>query len=162
MNPRTTAVLAAVAAVLGLFVYLNEFEGERKRQAAADEAAKIHPGLAAGDVDAVELETLDGIEARFERRDGRWRLVAPFEARAESSALDAIVSALVDLPREGTVGGDKPVAGFGLGDDAQTVRFEAGGRAGSACASVARRRSEAIATWRGWPTTRSPTSRATA
>ena len=128
MNPRTTAVLAVVAVALGLFVYVNEFEGERKRQAAADEAAKIHGGLAAGDLDAIELETLDGVDARFERRDGRWHLVRPLDARAESSALDAMASALVDLPREGTVGSDKPVEGFGLGDAARVIRFEAGER----------------------------------
>ncbi len=128
MNPRTTAVLAAVALVLGVFVYFNEFEGERKRQAEADEAAKIHAGLSAGDLDAIELDTLDGVAARFERKNGRWWLVAPFEARAEATSLDAMASALVDLPREGTVAGAPALEGFGLGDDARVVLFETGGR----------------------------------
>jgi hypothetical protein len=127
MSPRTTGILAVVALALGLFVYLHEIEGERSRQAARDEAAKIHAGLDADAIDALEIETLDGVAARFERRDGRWWLVAPFESRAEASALDAIASALADLPREGSVAGDRALDGFGLGEDARVVRFEVGG-----------------------------------
>jgi len=127
MNPRSALWLGVVALALGLFVYVYEIEGERDRQAAREASSKVYAGLKSNEIEALELETLDGIAARFERRDGRWWLVEPFEARAEATALDAIASALADLPREGRVAAGRPLDGFGLGGEARVVRFEAEG-----------------------------------
>ena len=127
MSPRTTGILALVAVALGLFVYINEIEGDVDRKAAADEAAKIHSGFDATDIDSVSLVTLDGLAANFERRDGRWWLSSPIEARAEATALDAMASALSDMPREGTVGDAADLEGFGLGTSAGVVRFQVEG-----------------------------------
>ena len=49
LSPRITGILAIVAIALGLFVYVNEIEGDMDRRAAADEAAKIHSGFAIRD-----------------------------------------------------------------------------------------------------------------
>lgn len=127
MSPRTTAILAALALLLGAFVYLYEIEGEVERAAAEEDAKRIHTGFEAGDVEAVALVTRDGVEARFERRDGRWHVVAPVEGLADATALDAIASALAQMPREGTVSSAGDLAGFGLGPDARVVRFRAAG-----------------------------------
>ncbi len=127
MNPRSALWLGVVALALGLFVYVYEIEGERDRQAAREASSKVYADLKSDEIEALELETLDGIAARFERQDGRWWLVEPFEARAEATALDAIASALADLPREGRVAAGRPLDGFGLGGEARVVRFEAEG-----------------------------------
>ena len=124
MNPRTTGLLALVALLLGGFVYFYELEGESARQAALDEEKRIHPGLDAEDVVAVAFASQDGIDARFERREGRWWLVSPVEGEADRSALDAIAFALVHLPREGSVADADSPDQFGLGDAARVVRFE--------------------------------------
>ncbi len=127
MNPRTTAILAALALVLGAFVYFYEIEGEAGRKAAQENAERIHPGLDQADLDAVELTTADGIAARFERHDGRWEIVSPVEGPADGVALDAIAHALANLPRAGSVADPGGLDQYGLGEDARVVRFEAGG-----------------------------------
>ena len=127
MNPRTTGLLALIALGLGAFVFLYEIEGDLARESADEEAQKIHPGLEPAAVDAIELVTLDGVAARFERREGGWQVVSPIAARADQTALDAIVNALVNMPREGDVGAAGALEGFGLGPDAPTIRFVVGG-----------------------------------
>ncbi len=127
MTPKITGLLALVALALGAFVFFYEIEGDLTRQAAIDDAKNIHTGLAAAEIGAVMLTTLDGIPARFERRDGRWEVVSPLHARADATALDAIVYALANMPREGRIDGDRPLSGFGLEAGAQTIRFEVGG-----------------------------------
>lgn len=127
MNPRTTGLLALIALGLGAFVLFYEIEGDVARQAADEEAKRIHAGLEPAELDAIELVTLDGESVRFERRDGLWEIVSPIVARADETALDSIANALVNMPREGDVGAGGSLDGFGLGADAQTIRFEVAG-----------------------------------
>jgi len=127
MNPRTTGLLALAAAILGGFIYFYEIGGESTRQAVRDDEKRIYPGLNADDVDAIELTTDDGIEARFERQGGRWRVVSPISGRADATALDAIAHALTSLPREGSVERSGGWAQYGLGEYARTVYFEIAG-----------------------------------
>jgi len=127
MNPRTTGLLALAAAILGGFIYFYEIEGESARQALRDHEKRIFPGLEADQVDAIELTTEEGLEARFERQDGRWRVVSPISGRADATALDAITAALSGLSREGGVVSPDGLNQFGLGEDARTVSFEVAG-----------------------------------
>ncbi|MEM9174632.1 MAG: DUF4340 domain-containing protein [Myxococcota bacterium] len=136
MNPRTTGILAVVALFLGLFVWFHEIEGDAAREAVAEAEKQVFTGFDAAAIDAVSLTTLDGVEARFERREGRWWLVSPILARADATALDAITNALSNLPREGRVSGDRAPAAFGLGVDRagegfarRIIRFEVAGEA---------------------------------
>ena len=128
MNPRTTGLLALVACLLGTFVYLYEIEGQDGREAVLESEKRLFPGVEASSVDSLELTTNDGEAARFERREGVWRVVSPVEGAGDAVALDAIAGALSQLARAGSVKtapGD--LAQFGLGDAAQIVRFEADG-----------------------------------
>lgn len=127
MNPRTTGLLALAAAILGGFIYFYEIEGESARQALRDDEKRIFSGLEADQVDAIELTTEEGIEARFERQDGRWTIVSPISGRADAAALDAMAAALSGLSREGGVASPDGLNQFGLGEDARTVSFEVAG-----------------------------------
>ncbi|HEB90480.1 MAG TPA: DUF4340 domain-containing protein [Deltaproteobacteria bacterium] len=127
MNPRTTAILAVLALVLGAFVYFHEIGGEAERKAAQENEERIHPGLDQDDVEAIELTTRDGIAARFERHDGSWALVSPVEGPADSVALDAMAHALTTLQRMGSVAEPGDLAQYGLDEGARIVRFEIGG-----------------------------------
>ena len=127
MNPRTTGLLALAAVILGGFIYFYEIEGEPARQALRDDEKRIFPGLEADQVDAIELTTEEGIEARFERREGRWRVVSPISGRADATALDAVAAALSGLSREGGIARPEALNQFGLGDNARTVLFEVAG-----------------------------------
>ncbi len=128
MNPRTTGVLAVVALLLGAFVWWGETEGEADR-AAEDAGKRVFAGFTEADVDALSLTTLDGVDARFERREGRWWLVSPVLARADASALDAMASALANLPTEGRVTGDRRAEDFELGRETarRLIHFEVAG-----------------------------------
>lgn len=128
MNPRTTGLLALVALVLGAFVYFYEIEGETGRETEREAEKRLFAGLEADSIESLELTTNDGIAARFERRDGNWRVVSPIEGAGDATALDAIASALAGLARAGSVAsapGD--LAQFGLGPGGQVVRFQAKG-----------------------------------
>lgn len=127
MNPRTTLVLAVVASLLGAFIWLHEIGGEATRQSEQDDAKRLHPGLESGDIEAIAFTTRDGVEARFERREGRWWLAAPVEAPADATALDAIAGALVNLPREGRIEEPGELDQYDLGDEARVVHFEVAG-----------------------------------
>ena len=127
MNLRRNGFLALVAAALGGFVYFYEIQGEVERRAEIEESSKVHSGFLATAVDAVELRSLDGAEARFERSGGEWRIVRPVEGRADALALDAIASALADLPSAGRVGPVSDLSSFGLGAGTEAVRFEVAG-----------------------------------
>lgn len=128
MNPRTTALLALLACLLGGFVYFYEIEGEEGREAAVESEKRLFADLEAEDVDALELTTTDSVLARIERRDGGWRIVSPVESAGDAIALDSIASAIVKLPRAGSVkAAPGDLAQFGLAEGAPVVRFEAKG-----------------------------------
>ena len=127
VNPRTTGLLAIVALGLGLFVYFYEIEGGTARQAVLDQAKQVHAGFEADEIDSVSLTTLDGVAARFERRDGRWEVESPIERPADTAALDAIAHALANMPWEGRVDAVGSLEEFGLGPTAPTIRFEVAG-----------------------------------
>ncbi len=128
MNPRTTALLALLACLLGGFVYFYEIEGEAGREAAIESEKRLFADVEAEDVDVLELTTTDGVAARFERRAGGWRIVSPVEGAGDAVTLDAIASALAQLPRAGSVkAAPGDLAQFGLAEGAPVVRFEAKG-----------------------------------
>lgn len=128
MNPRTTGLLALVAFVLGAFVYFYEIEGETGRETEREAAKQLFAGLEADSIESFELTTTDGIAARFERRDGDWRVVSPIEGAGDATALDAVASALAGLARAGSVeSAPGDLAQFDLGAGAQIVRFQANG-----------------------------------
>lgn len=144
MNPRRTGILALVTIMLGGFIYFYEIEGESGRQAALDEEKRIFPGLEADAVDVIEFSTLDEIDARFARVEGRWRLSHPLDDLADGIALDAIADALTSLAREGSISdalfaqkdgpqpNGSPGSGldeYGLGSQARIIRFVVAGKA---------------------------------
>lgn len=127
MSPRTTALLALVAALLGGFIYFHEIRGEAERQTVLANSTRIHPGLEAKAVDAIELTTQDAVPARFERVEGRWRIVSPVEGPADTPTLDGIADALTSLSFAGTVDAPDGLDQYGLGGEARSVRFQVAG-----------------------------------
>lgn len=130
MNPRTTGLLALVALVLGAFVYFHEIAGEGEREAAKEAEKRLFPDVEASAIDSVELTTKDGVSARFERREGAWKVVSPVDGPGDATALDGLASAVATLPRAGTVKSAPGDLGqFGLGPEAQVLRFGVGDEA---------------------------------
>lgn len=128
MNPRTTLVLALVAAALGAFIWFYEIEGEASRAESERAGKRIFSGLEADDVDWVALRTRDGVEARLERGDDRrWSLSAPIAFAADEAIADGMASALAELDPVDEIESAQAASVYGLGDDARVIRFGARG-----------------------------------
>ncbi|HOX43927.1 MAG TPA: DUF4340 domain-containing protein [Myxococcota bacterium] len=76
--------------------------------------------------DQVERLTLEGGEARLvlARREGRWRLQAPVEDRADERAVGKVLQTLAALRATGFPGANLPDAALGLDRPAAKVRVE--------------------------------------
>ena len=126
VNPRTTGILFLVAAALGLGVWLsNRHEGAKKQ--AEEQAKRLFGDLKAEQVDWIELTTQDGKPARFERREGAWRVVQPVDAPADASQVDGLASSLAGITSEAVIEEAQAPEVYGLGDSARVVKFGAAG-----------------------------------
>ncbi|MFP8876080.1 MAG: hypothetical protein VCB99_04040, partial [Myxococcota bacterium] len=65
MQPRTTAILLALAAALGAFVYLYEIGGEQERREAQEREGRLFPGLGEAEIQAITLAPREGAEVRL-------------------------------------------------------------------------------------------------
>ena len=126
MNSRATWIGLLVLAALGAFVWFYEIEGAAERDQTASAESRVFADLDAEDVTAFVLRTSDDVEARFESHDGRWRLVAPVDARADGPTVGAVPGALAVLESEAAYDEPEPLASYGLDVEA-TVRFETPG-----------------------------------
>ncbi|MDX1645190.1 MAG: DUF4340 domain-containing protein [Thermoanaerobaculia bacterium] len=131
MKPRTLLVLALLVAGLGAFVWFYERELPSTDERA--ELAKRLLKIDAGEVERVEIEW-DGKKVELARSAAseaveedtgaapEWRLTAPLEARADTTAVSGLVERLVALETERTLEeADREEAG--LGSPRGTVRL---------------------------------------
>ncbi len=124
MNPRTTAILALVAAALGAFVWFYQVRGGERRAEAAENAKRLFPELEADAVTAMEFVSSGGQEVRLERREGVWFLTEPLEFPADENTVSGMASALSQIASEGTIEEPQAAEVYGLGEGAVGVRFE--------------------------------------
>jgi hypothetical protein len=114
-----TYVVVALAAALGAYLYFVE----RKREVTPDGPAKEKVfALDKAKVEELTLRTREGEEARVVKEGEGWRLLAPLQAPADQSEVDAIVSSLETLEIEESLAeapGD--LAPFGLAQPKASV-----------------------------------------
>ncbi len=122
MNPRNTLLLLLAALAFGAYVYFVEVGGEATRLEAEAKTQQLFPEVEAEDIEWIELAA--GV--RLERREERWRIVAPVDFPADAIAADGLASGLADLARDAELEGPGPDAEYGLADAARVVRFGAG------------------------------------
>ncbi|MGE4652072.1 MAG: hypothetical protein AAEJ53_14390, partial [Myxococcota bacterium] len=101
MQPRTTAILLALAAALGAFVYFYEIAGEQERLEAQEREGRLFPGLDEADIETITLSPRGGGEVRLERVAEGWRLREPLGFPADRAQADALASSLAQLSSEG-------------------------------------------------------------
>jgi len=126
VNPRTTAILFGVALVLGAFLYFYEIRGEEARKEAEQAEKAVFPGVDAGDVVALQVETGEGGAARLESRDAGWRVTSPVDFPADEAAADGMASTLAKLTAESRLESPEEPDVYGLGEGARVLRFETG------------------------------------
>lgn len=96
MNLRLTAILAAIAALLGLAVAFwgRDDDLTRSRYEQARRAFRF---------DAPRIERLliqtDDLDLECQRQQDHWRLIRPVEARADAVAIERLLGGLHDLSR---------------------------------------------------------------
>jgi hypothetical protein len=127
MSWRTTAVLALVVAALGAFVFFYEIRGAEERSERAEAEKRLFQGVEADQISLVTLRTKDGNDARVERIDGAWKLLAPFAFPADDATMQSIASTLASLRSEAVIDEPGPPAEYGLAGEPR-VRFRAGER----------------------------------
>jgi hypothetical protein len=126
MNPKTTAVLFAIAAALAAFVYFYVVEGEQARVEAKAAEKRLFPDVDQAEISALSLRISDTSEIRLERRDGRWRIVTPIDFAADTFAADGLASAITQLMSESAIEDPRPLDVYGLGAGGVEVRFAVG------------------------------------
>ena len=126
MNPKTTAVLFAIAVALAAFVYFYEIKGEQARVEAKAAENRLFPDVEQAEITSISLRVSDAPEIQLERRDGRWRIVAPIDFAADTFAADGIASALTQLMSESVIEDTQPLDAYGFRTDGPEVRFAVG------------------------------------
>lgn len=134
MKGRSLAVLAALVAVLGAFVWFFERDlpstderKEREKKVLPVEASDVRALEIAWDDNVVRLEraAASAEEGDDEESDadeaapGEWQLTSPLEARADAAAVDGLLTRLVGLEKERTL---EDVSPADVGLDAPEVR----------------------------------------
>jgi hypothetical protein len=128
VNVRTTAALAAVAALLGLYVWLVEIRGG-ETQTEAGAASKKILNVEADAIAVVEVPLEGEGTARVVRDESdrdQWRLESPLSYPADSGTVSGVLSALVQLEADAVIDDPGDLEAFGLGDGAAEVRIGLG------------------------------------
>jgi hypothetical protein len=126
MNPKTTAALFAIAAALAAFVYFYESKVEPARVEAKAAEKRLFPDVEQGEIASISLRVSEAPEIQLERRDGRWRIVAPIEFAADTFAADGVASAITQLMSESAIEDPRPLDVYGLTAEGAEVRFAVG------------------------------------
>lgn len=126
MNPKTTAVLFAIAATLAACIYFFVIPREEARVEAAAAENRLFPDVEQGQITAISLRVSDATEIRLERRDGRWRIVAPIDFAADTFAADGVASAITQLRSKSVIEEPQPPDVYGFGAEGAEVHFRVG------------------------------------
>jgi hypothetical protein len=125
MSFRTTAILAALLAVLGGIFYFTEVRGGRRDP---DEAKRLFTAKAA-DVESLELRAPKG-EIALRREGDGWRMERPLAVKGDQGAIAGLLAVLVNAKADRTLEEPpKNPADFGLDKPELTVRFRVKGDA---------------------------------
>jgi hypothetical protein len=127
MKPRNTLILALVVAALGAFVWFYEIQGAEKRSEEESASKRIFHDLKADAIEWIELRTDDGQNARLERAEAGWKLIAPLAFPADRFAADGVASTLAELTAEASFDTPEPLENYGLAGE-PSVRFGGGGK----------------------------------
>src|SRR5688572_19258423 len=97
MNFKTTLVLIGLLAVAGIVLLFT-----REKEGSVDETAKIEQqkliDIKSPDVSKVVIAPADGQKRVFEKgAGGKWRIVEPVAAGAESFEVDSLVRAITEM-----------------------------------------------------------------
>jgi Domain of unknown function (DUF4340) len=127
MNPRNTAILFLVVVAVGAFVWLHEIRGADERAKQAEAEKRLFRDVEPDQITLITLRTKDGRDARLERVEGAWKLLAPLSFPADAATADGLASTLATVRSEAVIEDAGPLAEYGLAGPPK-VHFRAGDR----------------------------------
>jgi hypothetical protein len=133
VNPRNTLILFLLALLAGGALWWFELREEVGTD--DDATTKVFAGLAAEQIEWIELAQADGAAVRLEKRGDAWRITQPIDFAADRLAADGIASGLADLASdtvydpaaEDAALHPEPLESYGLTREPR-VRFSAAGK----------------------------------
>lgn len=123
MLRRIGVALFVLAALLGAFYWLR---GRQAHEAREERREARLISLDARSVTSITVER-GGAEARFERRDGDWRMTRPFDDPASKPTIDLLLRVADLAPVVRTIPDGEALSTFGLDPPRTRIRLEGGG-----------------------------------
>jgi hypothetical protein len=124
MNPRTTIIVAIVAALLGVYIYF--FERDPVEDETDSEREEVF-GVEAEDIQEVEIRRAEGENLKLLKDGESWQIVQPIEGPADGSEVDTLTRNIATLERQRIIAEGETVKleDFGLAEPEIEVRFRA-------------------------------------
>jgi hypothetical protein len=134
LNPRVTAILVGVLAILiGVYFWAGQV-GEERRKAEEEKArvVRIDPKKVvavnlkkAAPSDKKEQKNGQGKEISLRKEDGIWRVTKPLALRADTDAVQDLLSSMDSITRNRVIDeAAKDLSAFGLQPAKMTVQYE--------------------------------------
>jgi hypothetical protein len=98
---RSTLILLAVAALLGIGVYYFEYKDAKPRDEKPDES-KAAFTFKSEDIQELGI-TRNGQTVRIERKDDKWLLTQPVNAQADQSAVNLLINSITEAKIERSI-----------------------------------------------------------
>ena len=114
MSNRSFAYLAAAVLALGVFIWFFE-RHEPTTDEAEQQENKVFSNLTANDIQGLKVRNAHGLFDFARDTRGGWRLTAPLEGAADAFAVDGVISSVLELEVDRTLGSDEvDAAAYGL------------------------------------------------
>jgi hypothetical protein len=106
MNFKTTILLLAVLAAVGVYFVVDHFSGRGASTTTTTTAGKL-VDVDAANVKQISITQPDGKKVVLAKADGKWRLTDPVNAPADSFNADDLARQLTGLTSHGKLGADQ-------------------------------------------------------
>jgi hypothetical protein len=126
---RNTAILAALAAALGGYIFFVERHRERAPEAAPDAPiGKVFTGVDPEKIAEITIVSSKGESTTLRKVNGAWRITAPIDVPADVTEATNVASNLASADAQRVVDEQpKDLATFGLAKPRVTVTFQVAG-----------------------------------
>lgn len=125
MKNKTTWIFALLVLAMAAYSYFIEFKGSEKKEKLKQEQAKIYSGKLE-EIVSISSEGKEWFQVQRVDSSNDWKLIAPIEDQADSSAVELLLKAISDEKSEEVVaeGADLKFEMFGLEKTAHRIRLK--------------------------------------
>jgi hypothetical protein len=125
MKWRQSVIYLILLVLVGAYFYYFEVVKKEEKEAAEKEAKKVFQ-LKTDDIHALDVQSKDKKPVQL-KREGDWKIVAPFDADTDGAAVKNLLSSLSNLESQREVmASAEDLEPFGLQEPPFKLRFQAG------------------------------------